>query len=1252
MKISMTRELLLASTIVAGLGFAAPAFAQTAAAATEPQAVETVVVTGSRLRREVLDLPNPTLVVGVKELDDKVLANVGDAIEDIPLMGNGSNARGTQTQNGDSFILPDVLDLGTNRTLTLVNGRRMQPSLPATNFVPGNTTGSQVDLSTINPALIQRVEVIAGTGGAIYGADAVGGVVNLILKDNFEGATTTFSAGATELGGGQQGRFTGLVGKNLLNGRGNITASVDYFSQAAIFASDKNAARYLGSGILNPFNGGVRNPESFSAASAADLLRSGGTLPVSFLSAATDGISSTFFGPLTLASRVVSVNGVLVTRHGYSGGFSNTNQIVPSVPINPGISGRLADPQGFSFFAPTGLPAGVSALAVINSIAPGTNLTGLTAAQQTALAVNLLQRNRPTPLEWFKNNPNVDPLLLIGTFGTFSNLTSTAAGVIDIANGYFPTITNTDAATALLFPRRAVPLQFNSAGDLVPYNIGTVSPTNPGLFGSGFGSDGYDSTKAGHSQIQAGTERFSFGATSKFEIADFLNLRTELQYSTVDYEQIGGAPGNSTTGNAAAGTFAIPVYLDQNPYVSGKALATIADLSTKGFVVPVVNGQRTLFINRALTDLFDGGLRSTSSNETFRVMNALEGNFKLLDRAFYYEVAGIYGRAKVTAQQQDVSDIAFALAVDPVVSNGQIVCRQQTLTAPESITVRNPGITSGLTTVSLVPSAADVAACKPLNLIGSQKISRADADRILVEQRTDAENTLTSASASLGGQLYKLPAGWMQLGVQAEKRTEAAEYITNRTLKLGLGRNATQGDNKGRRDFVEYGYETNIPVFGEDFNFPLLRQLDLAYAWRIVERSQSSPFASTSGADSKDDTFNYSVNYKPINDLSLRSATSRTVRSPSIIELFDPGLRAFGGLSSESHPCSIGNIGAGPNPSVRRANCVKAVQLLGIAANEAASTAFLASFNPATAPNRPAVAVGNPFLGNEEANTTTFGATYSPSFIPRLVISVDYFQVKLKGELGLVGTPTTTNACFDSAAFPNSIVGAANPACDAILFAVPGPGGFVVPSVNALTGRTTPLTIAYGGQQASPNSAFEIAAIDFLNLNLASRELESMNWEVRYNFGLKELPFVGNFLEKAGNLFLRGTVYHTQRYERFTPALDIFDKEHGNPEFKTRLDVRHTVGGFEHTLQWFWQSETVSNIQLTTPVADQSPAFVSPEFNYFNYFASYKFENDLTLRLSVNNVLDTIEPRGIYGVGNDFDGGVGREFLVSLTTKF
>ncbi|MFN5617388.1 MAG: TonB-dependent receptor plug domain-containing protein [Brevundimonas sp.] len=168
--------------------------------------VEEIVITGSRLRRESLDTATPVKTITEEEFVQTGVGNAIDVLEDIPLVGAGSNSRGANNQFGDNFAFADLFNLGTQRTLTLVNGRRFISGNQATVFVPDNATGAQVDISVIPPSLIASVEVTPLTGGAIYGADAVGGVINFILKDDFDGLEVGAQYGVTDYGDGARYR--------------------------------------------------------------------------------------------------------------------------------------------------------------------------------------------------------------------------------------------------------------------------------------------------------------------------------------------------------------------------------------------------------------------------------------------------------------------------------------------------------------------------------------------------------------------------------------------------------------------------------------------------------------------------------------------------------------------------------------------------------------------------------------------------------------------------------------------------------------------------------------------------------------------------------------------------------------------------------------------------------------------------------------------------------------------------------------
>lgn len=1234
------------------------AFAQQGGAADREEADELreIIVTGSRIRRGRLEVSESTVpysTVDAQELEDRQATNLIDALRDLPLASVSSN-RGANTQFGDNYSFVNLLSVGSQRTLTLLNGRRVVPSNQGTVFVPGNASGAQVDVSLINPLIVQRTDIITGSGGAVYGADAIAGVVNVVTRRDFDGAAVDISGGITEIGDGENYRVSGIWGKNFLDGRLNLTVSGEFYDSELITTSAEQARRYLGSGILNNLNGSVRDPGFFSAASASDSLRAGLAVGPAFLPATSDRVSSVFFGPLSLANPAVTRGGVLVSNSFLQAPFTNNTIYIPATPVAATQAGRAADPAGFAFFAPSALPAGVNPLAVISSLAPGTNVTGLSAAQTSALALQLLQRNRPTPFEYARANPSLNPLLFVGLFGAGAN------------SGLFPTVRNTDPTTNVLFPTVAVPLQFNRSGNLVPLDIGDLMPPSQGRLGAAFGSDGYDSFGEGHQQIRAAVERANVFAQMRFDFTDNIRTTGEYFYTDIVFESVGATQSNVPAGSTAAGSRPIPVFLNQNPFLNAASRSTIASLRGQGWSPTVIcsNGaerasaalcpagttaQEVVYLSRALTDLTDGPTDSANEVKTWRVAQALEGEFNALDREFYWEVAAGYGRAEAVNRAEQLLDIEFALAVD-VVTNaaGQAVCRQQTLAAPESIAIRNPQAGFVNTLLSLTPTAAQVAACRPLNLFGEGAASREAIDYVKTDGGTTNVNTQTFYSGNLGTDLFTLPAGPVSANIQAERREESVEFLPGAAAAVGAARNTTVRSNVGDVEFEEYGAELIVPVLGRDFTLPLLRAVELNAAYREVNRSGStqSVFFPAASPATKDDTYSFGVRWKPFEDLTLRYNRSVSVRSASLVELFSAPGSGFSNFNG--NVCANTSINSGPNPTVRRRNCIAAVQRLGLAANAAAAEAFLAGFT-GTGGSRPAASVGNPFLLNEEGSAFSAGFTYEPSWFENFAVSADYVSLNIRNEVGLLSPALYIPNCFDSDQFPNTIVNG-TPVCDLFTFGVQSGGNFIIPTTNPLTGNP----VAGGAPTGTPaliQGPFETAYFQFPNFNQGARKLRSTNLNAAYRFELQDL--FGERASSWGNVGLRANVYWAKTLDLFADGVNRSDPLVGDDlaEYQVRMDLSHRVGKFSHTLQWLWIDGTVVDITVDRATyAEQSPAFVRPAFSYMNYFAAYDVNDKLKVRLSVANLTDTDDQLGPFGTA--YDNGIGREFTLGVNYRF
>jgi len=153
---------------------------------------EVIVITGSAIERKELTTPSPVSVLDKADLQSAGLASIGDILQNIPSQGNAINVQ--FNNGGDGSTRVDLRSLGASRTLVLVNGRRM---------VPGGTgADASVDLNTIPMAMIERVEVLKDGASAVYGSDAIGGVVNVITRRDFDGAEASAYAGTSQRGDG------------------------------------------------------------------------------------------------------------------------------------------------------------------------------------------------------------------------------------------------------------------------------------------------------------------------------------------------------------------------------------------------------------------------------------------------------------------------------------------------------------------------------------------------------------------------------------------------------------------------------------------------------------------------------------------------------------------------------------------------------------------------------------------------------------------------------------------------------------------------------------------------------------------------------------------------------------------------------------------------------------------------------------------------------------------------------------------
>jgi len=225
------RAALFAGSAVA-LALSTPAFAQ----ADQPESVETVVVTGSRIPTTNATSPSPVSV----KTDAEIRMTSAFSLEDVlrTMVGpDQTNGSGNNSSNGGVGVSEIGLrNLGPARTLVLVDNQRLVPVF--TNFVGA---ASLADLNSVPLAMVDRIEVLRDGASSIYGADAIGGVVNIITKKDFEGFQIDLHGGVSQHGGGDDYGATGTLGFNV--DRGNLTISILNEHRSTVDGGDRDWAQ-------------------------------------------------------------------------------------------------------------------------------------------------------------------------------------------------------------------------------------------------------------------------------------------------------------------------------------------------------------------------------------------------------------------------------------------------------------------------------------------------------------------------------------------------------------------------------------------------------------------------------------------------------------------------------------------------------------------------------------------------------------------------------------------------------------------------------------------------------------------------------------------------------------------------------------------------------------------------------------------------------------------------------------------------
>jgi outer membrane receptor protein involved in Fe transport len=473
----------------------------------------------------------------------------------------------------------------------------------------------------------------------------------------------------------------------------------------------------------------------------------------------------------------------------------------------------------------------------------------------------------------------------------------------------------------------------------------------------------------------------------------------------------------------------------------------------------------------------------------------------------------------------------------------------------------------------------------------------------------------------LGGTLFDLPAGGLAVALNGEFRREELALVGNDITSRGLTRNAASIPTAGTIETIEGGVEARIPITGEDFTFPLLGEIELNPAVRFSKQdgqgTRQRLLTGVIAEQTLEGKFNtiYSIagTWKPIPDLLFRGNITRSIRNPSIVELFLGGQSAF---QNRNDVCGPGLIGQGANAAARRANCITDVIRLGIRPDAASASSFLETYTPDAAALQ-GVFGGSVALEPEKGRSKTAGVVIAPRFLRGFSVSADYIHLNLQNVIVPIGVFQANEFCYDSPNFPDTTAQFNTNLCSTF---TRDPTNFQ-------------LTNGFAG-------AF---------LNLSGTKIRAVNISARAPF---TLPF------DLGKLTLSGNAYHLLRYDEsstglFTAADTTRSAGTFNrPRWEIQGSARYDIESFFTQLTWNHRSPTRIFSGGAPATIELVPEINYPATDVFDLAIGIQPTDRFRFQLVVSNLTDETFA-GELGFNNlAFVDQIGRRFQITTSIQF
>jgi outer membrane receptor protein involved in Fe transport len=700
-------------------------------------------------------------------------------------------------------------------------------------------------------------------------------------------------------------------------------------------------------------------------------------------------------------------------------------------------------------------------------------------------------------------------------------------------------------------------LHFAPNGNLVPYNPGVNFGTTDAS-----GGDGLYLVET--LQLVSDLKRTSATLSSHFDITDNVQLFADLFAYKAEAEEI----VDQTAYNATIfGASSSPILLPANhPTLTQQARDTLAGL-----------GQTSFRISRAHRDLAENNAKSDS--DLWQAVVGATGNFEMGSRRFNWEAYYNHGRNEATFYSTQLNRQRFVNALNVVSGPSGLVC---------SATPGYTGLPAGQTGRVFVGADAPVAdaACVPLDIFGEGRPSEAAIAYVSSVQQTDFLLEQSVFNANIGSQIFDIWGGPIEYNVGFETRKESGEFTPDAYMQAGLGRSAAIQPLIGSYRTKEFFGEVIIPLVSEKNDIPFLHELTITGKGRRVDNEVNGEFTAYTGG----------LQWSPVEDLQFRGNVTKSLRAPSLTELFTPVSPIF---TTVADPCSTSNITGGTRPTVRAANCAAFFQEYGLPTTGWQSNAVSATVQGSSQ--------GDTSLDNESANAWTVGFVARPRFLPGFEMAVDWVDIRVDDAITSLTATDLATACFDNVDYPNDYCGrfTRNPA------------------------------------SAGPTSAGQITFAQTGYANGAYQSMAGVSLEARY---FKEFSF--------GNMEIGASYYRLREELRSATGIVTTNSEEilGSPTDSAQLNLIYEKGPFGAR----WQTNYVGAALYSRTFNVESRDILEVNSDYTHNLSLYYDWKDATVfRLAVTNIFDGMPP---FPIGGDsFNGNyefLGRRFSLSVTHDF